>query len=200
MMKLAALALVACLFPAWARAADQTLAPDGCGESANNTCSTATAPGTLDEGVSTPGGDWCAASGCGSGAVNTAWRMLFPTPTNPPSSTTDAQTFRIYARKCSAGGADPSVRMDLYCNGVLVESGDEQTVTSETGQVFSELVTFTAVSCAANGSDVEVRVVGTASGGTPSGRRSVGVDAVEWQVTWAAAGGKKMLIVGATGV
>lgn len=178
-------------------AQDEVLSPDGTVESISNSCTTGNAHTTLDDDPDSPGGDWCTSSTCAGNPTNdTAWRLTFGTPGTNPSTATDAQTFAAYVRSCQSGGTDPTCRLDLYCNGSLVESGSDQAITSATGQLITELVTFNAGSCASDGSDAEVRLYCTASGGSPSGRRTGEADAVEWRVTYASAMSRRVIVVG----
>jgi hypothetical protein len=181
-MRRLAATLAAFLVAAPLAAQDQVVPPTGTAESAQNSCTTSTAHGTCDEGVP-GGGDWCTASTCAASPTNsTSWRFSFDTPSSPPSFGADAQTLAAYVRSCAANGTNPTCRLDLYCAGALVETGAEQAVS--TAATITETVTLTGA-CASDGSDVEARVVCTASGGTPSGRRTGELDAVEWRVTFA---------------
>jgi hypothetical protein len=163
-------------------AQDQVLPPTGTGESVANSCLIAVAHLTCDEGVP-GGGDWCTASTCAANPTNsTSWRFNFFTPSSSPSLATNAQTLAAYVRSCAAGGSNPTCRLDLYCAGALVQTGSEQAVS--TAATITQSVTITGA-CASDGSDVEARVVCTVSGGTPSGRRTGELDAVEWRVTFA---------------
>jgi hypothetical protein len=181
-MRYLAATLAAFLIATPLAAQDQVLPPTGTGESAQNSCTTSTAHGTCDEGVP-GGGDWCTASTCAANPTNsTSWRFSFDTPSSAPSFGADAQTLAAYVRSCATNGTNPTCRLDLYCAGALVETGAEQAVS--TAATITETVTLTGA-CASDGSDVEARVVCTASGGTPSSRRTGELDAVEWRVTFA---------------
>lgn len=176
-------------------AQDETLVPTGATESANNDCTTGTAPGTLDEGVS-GGGDYCTSTTCAANPTNdTSWTLTFDTPAENPSTDTNAQSFAATVKSCASGGTDPTCRLDLYCNGSLVESGSDQTISSSSGQDIGETFTFDDGSCDPTGADLELRVYCTASGGTPSGRRTGDLDAVVVAITYATAGGAPRRII-----
>lgn len=190
---LAALLLFA--VPAWAQ--DESMIPTGTAESNNNSCSTANAHTTCDDDPDSPGADWCTASTCAANPTNaTSWRFTFNTPATAPSFGTNAQTFDAYVKSCASGGTDASCTLDLYCNGSLVTTGPTvHTVSSSTGVKISQTHTLVGGgTCATDGSDVELRVTCTATGGTPSARRTVDLNAVEWDVTYASAGDQMMLI------
>ena len=128
-----------------------------------------------------PDANWLTAPNNNS---NVDVRTSFPSPTGNPTVGADLQEFRFQVRRTAGSGTvDPTARAELWENGVLVRAGGENTVTSDVGQVFS--FTWNANELAtADGSVVELKVVGTKSGGAPAKRSAVDVGAVEWNVTF----------------
>ena len=144
-------------------------------------------------------------------ASNNQWvGFHFPTPTSSPSTTTDDQTFDITMSRCNAsceessGGTDPSYDIEWGC------TDDDVTVTSTsiaTNQTITSLDmntshtwTFSAASgeCVGNsdGNNVIIELKNNQAGGGGN-RRHACVEAVEWEVTHAAAGAPRRLwIVG----
>lgn len=173
-------------------AATADVIPDATASVSNSDCTTGNAHTTMDDDPDSPGGDWCNAT---ADDTDHTIRVNMATPLGNPVGTTDAQTFKIYVRKSATGGGDPDVELDLYCNGSLVEAGTAQAVTSTTGQLITELVTFNSGSCAIDGSDVEILITCSRSGGAPSSRRSCDFDAVEWVSDYSEAGAKRAVII-----
>lgn len=166
--------------PAWGA---EDVDPDGTIAYSNETCTT-TSHSTLNEDPDTPGGDWCDSVDDGT---NTLWHLNMATPTGNPTTTSEGQTFAVYVKKCCvAGGTNPTISLDLYCGGVLVENNGTSSVTSETGELITQTFTFGGV-CTSDGSDVEVYIDCQRSGGSGANRRSCSVDAVEWIADVAAA-------------
>lgn len=94
------------------------------------------------------------------------------------------QTIRVTARKGSNSN-DPTIALNLYENGALVQSIlAATTVTSTTGQTLTGTFPSSAVSDRAA---VEIEVVMTAAGGSPSARNSAQVSRVEWEADTTAA-------------
>lgn len=187
-------ALLLLLLAAPALAQDQTLEPDGNVSETSTDCTGAELTSRLSDNSD--------ATECrgGNGGTSESWTavMSFPTPTNSPSTTTDAQTFQCRAKKSSSGGnGDPSFSMNLFCGGSSVESGASNSTTdSHTSYTeFSETFTFNSGSCASDGSNVEVEINVSHQGGSPSGRRSVDISDCDWDVTWAAGGTARRVIV-----
>ena len=163
--------------------------PDGTTTVTNNDCTTSTAHGTMDDDPQSPGGDWCNASS----NADTLIKIQFASPSGDVSTATDAQTFRLYVRKdtvTAPGGGQPTVALNAYDGGSLIESGGAQTVTSDSGQ----LITETWTSNTSDGSGIEVEIDCQEAGGGPN-QRSCDFDAVEWDVALDA-GRRRMLIVG----
>ena len=127
----------------------------------------------LDDDPDAPDGDWATATALG----NTELRVGFPAPSDSPVTGAGLQEFRVLLRKDAAAGTDPTYSIELWETGggaALATLASAVTLTSETGTVVS--VTWDAsLLGTADGSAVELRVIGTASVD-----RSVEVGAVEW--------------------
>ena len=169
--------------PAWAQ--DEALAPDGTSASDNSTTCNGTVHPTVDDDPDSPGGDWCIADN-----NNTSWAftLTFPTPSSTLDNTTDAQVFEFYVRSFDEGqSGDPTIRVDIH-DGTgcadLHESGAETTLTDAGFPAkVSEAWTSAGISAAA---DICAVVTCTKTGGSPSSRNSCDIDAIEWDVAWAA--------------
>lgn len=176
--------------PAWA----EDVRPNGTSTSSANSCSTATAHTTTDDDPNTPGGDWCTDSTCGDNAAAT-WLMQFATPTGgSPTSGADEQAFAVYVRKCRSASGNPTCTLNVYCNGSLITTGGSQSITSTTGQLLTQAFTFSG-SCASDGSDMEIQVACAGSGGSPSARNEVDLDAAEWRASVAVPSARRVFIV-----
>ena len=200
-------------------AADEDLAPDGDDDAAmttagstveDNGCTNSCTNGTdcytqIDEAPDGAADTGCGGNGCitVSDAAGAGEQMVvtFPTPSQDPSTATDAQRFHILASKCldtscqedSGGSGTPPLYVYLWCNSVLYAgpeignaicviadiAGDNQSVTCDW--------TMPGVGdCAVNGSDVAVGLGVSREAGGPNERWSCH-EAVEWEVTWASA-------------
>ena len=152
--------------------AQQRLAPDALLEQTSLTGTV----GNIQDDPDSPDANWLVAS---ANNVNTAARVSFPTPTNPPTVGADLQEFRAQVRKFNSNSGNPTAQIQLYENGALIASGSSVSVTSTSGQVIS--FTWNASSLGtSNGSLVECRINTTAAGGGPSVRNSVDIGAIEW--------------------
>lgn len=177
--------------------ADEDLAPNDDLQSANwsssrgSACSTASPQcytDVDDDPDGTPDGAW---NYDPDNEVLMDW--YFPTPTSNPSTTTNAQVFDIVISKCeadgtrNAGGSDPTYTLARVCTGGL---GTIESAVSVTGLNQDGGGTFTVTGqCQSDGSDVALRLTGTCNGGGPN-KRCLCVEAIEWEVTWAAVGGR----------
>lgn len=154
--------------------------PDATASEATGSCTTANAHTTLDEDVESPGGDLCSAD---SATANHDIRLNFATPSLTPGVLADGQTFKAHARNSqTSGNGVATLALDIYCNGSLVSAGVDQSLGDALATI-SRTWTFNSVSCAANGSDVEVLLDCTAAnnGGTANDT-SCTYEAVEWIV------------------
>ena len=122
-----------------------------------------------------------------SNNVNTETHNSYPTPTGNPTVGVDLQEHKCEVRQFDGGQtATPKARIELWENGLLIRAGTDTDVTSSVSQVIAftwnanELVT-------ADGSLVEIKVIGTKSGGAPGARNSVDVGGVEWNVDFTVA-------------
>ena len=169
-------------------AAQEAVLPNGTTTVTNQGCTTGDAHTTMDDDPQSPGGDWCAATT----NVDTLVKIQFATPSTDIRTGTDAQTFELYIRKDAAtapGNGVPTITIDAYNGGTLIETGAIQNVTSDTGQLLTE----TWTSNTADGSGIEVDLPCTATGGGPN-KRSCDFDAVRWIATLAT--GERIMIIG----
>ncbi|MHC4130130.1 MAG: fibronectin type III domain-containing protein, partial [Planctomycetota bacterium] len=178
-----ALALLAVLllaapgaFAVQERVAPDALAADGCDW---NNCTIA----AVDDDPDGPDADWATAAGNNTSHFG---HFAFATPTQPLDGVAN-QVFRAAVRKSvgNCGTGTPTARIELWEAGGSVRAGTEVSVTSASGQVIS--FTWTAGEIT-NAADVEVKVFGIKSGGSPDARCAVDLGAVEWNAEVTAAG------------
>lgn len=198
------LALIALLAVA-ARAQDEALAPDGTSANDGSTSCDTNPHLTVDDDPDSPDGNASCSAGvncdgwCAADNNNTNWSMTLtmPTPSSALDTSADAQEIKLYVKNFDEGqSGDPTIRVDIYdgtgCADIH-ESGAETTLT-DAGfpATYTELWTAAGISAAA---DICVQIVCTKSGGSPGARNSCDLDAIEWNVTWAAASGRRRVIV-----
>lgn len=136
----------------------------------------------IDDDPDNPGGDWADAV---DETSDTIAHVSFNTPTGNPTQGANLQNFKVYARKTATAGTNPTIVISLYENGGEITAGSAVEVTSETGQLFTFTWDAAALSNA-DGSGVECYILGDASTGKPANRRSVDIDACEWNVDYSA--------------
>jgi hypothetical protein len=135
----------------------------------------------------------------------------FATPTSNPSQNTDAQEVRINVSECNAdlagptcemskGTGQPQMRVYLYCDSIQQEQilGDFAVPGTQIDQAYGENWTYDPggvhSDCEEDGSDVEFGISMNVHG--KSGQaRSVCYESVEWNVTWASEGRRRMGLV-----
>jgi RHS repeat-associated protein len=134
----------------------------------------------LDDDPDSPDANWATATS----VADTSLRAGFPTPPGDPTQGPDLQEFRVLLRKDAAGGNDPTYDLELWESGggaLLWPLASGVTLSSDTGEVVSATWDASLLGTA-DGSAVELVIVGNRSGGSPSSRRTVEVGAVEWNV------------------
>lgn len=112
---------------------------------------------------------------------NTSWDSRFamgnPTPGDVLSGT---QTVTVRVRK-ETGTGTPTLTAEVWENGSFVATlFTNQSVTSLTGENIAGTFSGASITDAAN---VEVRLIGTASGGGPSARSTPQIDGITWTAT-----------------
>ena len=138
--------------------------------------------GDIQDDPDSPDANWLTASG---NNVNTDVRTSFATPTGSPTVGADLQEFRAQVRQFDEGqGGTPTSRCELWENGSLVRAGSNTSVPD--GGIVLSFPWDASELATADGSLVEVKVVGTKSGGSPGNRNTVEVGAVEWNVAFSA--------------
>ena len=113
-----------------------------------------------------------------SNNIHTEYGVDFPTPSQNPTIGVDLQEFRAGVEEFDSGqSGTPQARIELWENGALVRAGTNVNVSVDAVLAFTwnanELAT-------ADGSLVQVKVVGTKSGGSPSARNTVRIGHMEW--------------------
>lgn len=190
-------------------AQDESLAPDGDEETADfrignaadctaAACNATACDDEVDELPASPDGNIAVTVLDGRSIY-----FDFPTPSSSPSTTASAQNFDVTISKCNAscvenaGGGEPTYDIAILCAGVLkttiasavAVAGSDQNDTSNTWTFASD------GDCSADGSTVQVEITSN-RGGAGGGTRHVCVEAVEWEVTHAAAGGDELMVIG----
>ncbi len=160
----------------------ETLRPD-----AGQTLTLSELSGTwedIDDDPDSPDTNWLTAT---SNGVNVTARTTLASPTGAPTVGAGLQEFRVQVRQFDTGqSGNPTARIELWENGVLVRAGSDVSVTGS-GQVIA--FTWNANELAtADGSLVECNVVGTKAGGSPSKRNAVEVGAIEWNADYSEGG------------
>ena len=185
------------LLPSLALAQDQNLAPTGDYNDADfrlndggTACDTAACETEVDESPASPDG-----LEVNTGTNNASIIFNMDDPSDNPSGVTDAQTIQIISSRCTeagvetSGGTNPNFDLYVSCGG-----SDHQTlVTAQTQSGIDQDNSYNWTfggSCAADGTDVEVRFVAHRAGGGGN-RRYPCIEAIEWEVTHAAAGGAR---------
>lgn len=109
---------------------------------------------------------------------NTSWDSRFALDDIPAGETLDGtQTITVRVRK-ETGTGTPTLTAEVWENGSFVATLFTSTsITSLIGQDVSG--TFSAASII-NHNDVEIRLIGTQSGGGPSARSTPQIDAITW--------------------
>lgn len=95
---------------------------------------------------------------------------------NPSNAISGTQNGVIYWKKDATAGVDPTATLELWENGSLVSTLLSSVTLSDA--TFSSAFSFNATSIT-NKDNVELRVAATASGGSPTNRRTVQVDGFE---------------------
>lgn len=197
--------LLGFLLAAAAFGQDETLAPDGENNSttwrqANTACLLAcdmfACDDQIDEAFGASDNEYV------SHGNNGVIIFDFPTPAASPSTATNAQAFRFVLTKClsttcaeDTGGSDPTYDVDWMCGGVA--KGTLASGVGVTGADQDDSYAFTYATdgdCDAAGANVQFQITGHWVGGG-SNRRAVCLDIAGWEVTHAAAGGRRVLVV-----
>lgn len=119
--------------------------------------------------------------------VNTKYGVDFPTPTGNPTEGADLQEFRVGVIEFdSEQTGTPEARIELWENGVLVRAGSDTPIS--TYEVLSFTWNANELSTA-DGSLVQLKVIGTKTGGSPSTRNTINIGQIEWNVDYTEAGG-----------
>lgn len=117
--------------------------------------------------------------------TSTEYGVDFPTPTGPPTVGAGLQEFRAGVEEFDSGQTGtPQARIELWENGSLVRAGTDTNVSTYAVLSFTwnanELAT-------ADGSLVQMKVIGTKSGGSPGARNTVNIGHMEWNADYTVA-------------
>ncbi len=173
-------------------AQDQTLQPnaennpgDIFNDACSSPCNTVACDDDVDEGQ----------AGTDNLEVSTTTRdssitFEFPTPSANPSTAAGAQAMDIVMSRCDddascserSGGADPPFSAWITCNGADAVQIFTQDVITSVDQLKTAAFTIPGA-CAADGSNMGVRIQLGRSGGNPSNRNFACIEAVDWDVT-----------------
>lgn len=177
---------IICLFCCAAALADsEELRPTSTRSVTNSTCTTSNAHTQLDEDFTdaTDGdGLTCleTASTCGTNSMaEHQIQMALGDPSQPLTDGADLQDFRVIAKLCATGGNAPFFGVDVYELTTLQLDDD----TGSCGDNWAIGGTTWNANIVTVDNDVEVGLDASASGGSPSGRRTCVYDAMEWVAT-----------------
>jgi hypothetical protein len=145
----------------------------------------------LDDDPDSHDANWAVAT---NENVHTPCLVGFPTPSNTLTDGADLQEFRAAVRKYRNTSGVPQARCELWENGVLVREGTDINVTALSPNADIVTMTWNATEIT-NPDNVECRVYGQKSGGSPSTRNSCDIGAVEWNATIDATGGASIPII-----
>jgi len=133
----------------------------------------------IDEDPDSSGTDWLASP---DQNTNCDMKVSFATPSAALEPGADKQEFRVQAKQYRSASGTPSIRIELWENGSLVRAGTATDVTSTTEQVFSFTWNVSELTTS-SGANVECKVFGIKSGGSPSARNAVDLGAIEWNAS-----------------
>jgi hypothetical protein len=194
---------LALLLSSAALAYDETITPDatgGAGESSYDdssltACTTGDCPGDVDEGTGSPDGNVVTTTDTGDPTIT--WS--FPTTGGSLDTSTDAQRIIVVMSRCNSsqaeatGGTDPTVDIQIVCGVTTVDACATGTAITSLDQSFTCDFTATGGTCNSDGSNVAILAITYDAGGGPNKRYGC-FEAIDWQVAWAAAG-RRLLIV-----
>ena len=120
--------------------------------------------------------------------TSTSIHCSFPSPTGNLTVGADLQEFRVLLRPFDSGQTGhPDWRIELWQNNVLVRAGTDTQILTDAGDT---VVAFTwnanELTTDPGGVQVEIKVFGTKTGGSPGTRNTVDIGAVEWNVDYTA--------------
>ncbi len=115
--------------------------------------------------------------------TSTEYGADFPTPSGDPTVGVGLQEFRVGVEEFDSGqSGTPTARIELWENGSLVRAGSNTNVSTYAVLNFTwnanELST-------ADGSLVQLKVIGTKTGGSPGTRNTVRIGHIEWNADYA---------------
>jgi len=141
----------------------------------------------IDEDPDSPDGNWLTTPG---GDTPIVLRNSFGTPTGNPTAGAGLQEFKAWVRRTNNSATRiPTMTFEVYDDGSLHATIETDVdVNSTSGEMHSGTWDASGLS-SADGSTVELRIVGTRSGGPAAQRNNVEIGAVEWNVDYAEVGG-----------
>ena len=184
-------ALVLALLSLPAFAQDETMKPDTTNASNDGTTCDSVVHSVIDDDPDSPGNDWCVAD---DDASTWDFMVTMENPTDTLDATTDAQVIDFYVRNFDENADnDPTIRIEIYDTTTVACDTLHQTLgtTTLTDAGFPAKITETWTAAGISGSaDICVKVICTKAAGGPGARNSCDIDALEWDVTHAAGGGR----------
>ena len=129
----------------------------------------------IDDDPDAPDANWLTTGN----NTNTVCRVSFPSPSANPTVGAGLQEFRIWVRR-TGHTTNPTCEIQLWESGSLVASILAATTVSNTTGVILSGTWNASLLGTADGSAVECYIIGTRGGGSPAGRSSLEVGAVEW--------------------
>lgn len=133
----------------------------------------------VNEDPDNPENNWMVATG---NNVDTILRVGFDTPSGNPTIGAGLQVFRAWVREFDPNQTGTTQgRLELWENGSLIREAFNVSITT-TGQMLTMGWNANELSTP-DGSLVECRFFGDASGGSPSSRQTVDIDAIDWSAS-----------------
>jgi len=134
-------------------------------------------------------GSWTAADPIRATGNNTNIEIhcSFPSPSGDLTVGAGLQEFRVLLRPFDSGQTgDPDWRIELWQGGTLVRAGSDTEILNDAGDTVVAFTWNANEITLIDGSDVEIKVFGTKSGGSPGKRNTIDIGAVEWNVDFTA--------------
>lgn len=126
-----------------------------------------------DDALGDDTGTWAGPDLNTNSSATSRWSMTDPVD---PLTAAATQTIRVHARRGSNSGI-PSITVSLYESGTLVQAIGNSSVNSQTGADIA--FTFNTADVT-SGADVEIEIVMTGAGGSPSVRNAAQVARISW--------------------
>lgn len=169
--------------------ADETVIPTGTNSGTGGTSCDASVHATIDDDPDSPGGDWCTAD---DDATTWDFTVTLGTVSDTLDDGTDAQIIEYYVRSFDESATnDPTIQMQIFDGTSCADLHESGTVVTLTDGGFPAKITDTWTSAGiSNKNDICIKILCVKAAGGPGARNSCDIDALEWDVVAAVAGGR----------